>query len=98
MAHSRLSLAAAQTKISFAAHKAVIQRFQEYRLLLKIGEDGGNLSMLDPQTALTLARLARETLASEYELALARRGFCEGTATCPIGHNGVLCWHHLPFV
>ena len=54
--------------------------------------------MLDPQTALTPARLARETLASEYELALARRGFCEGTATCPIGHNGVLCRHHLPFV
>ena len=76
MAHSRLSLTAAQTKISFAAHKAVIQRFQEYRLLLKIGEDGGNLSMLNPQTALTLARLARETLASEYELALAKLDAC----------------------
>src|SRR5271168_1273336 len=69
MAHSRLSLTDAQSKISDASHKAVIQRFQEYRLLLKIGEDGRKLSNLDPQTALTLARLARETLASEYELA-----------------------------
>ena len=32
--------------------------------------------MLDPQTALTLARLARETLASEYELALAKLDAC----------------------
>lgn len=53
-----------------------IQRFQEYRLLLKIGEEGRKLSMLDPQTALTLARLARETLASEYELALAKLDAC----------------------
>ena len=28
--------------------------------------------MLDPQTGLTLARLARETLVSEYELAIAK--------------------------
>jgi hypothetical protein len=76
MAHSRLSLINAQTKISEASHKAVIQRFQEYRLLLKIGEDGRKLSTLDPQTALTLARLARETLASEYELALAKLNAC----------------------
>ena len=32
--------------------------------------------MLDPQTALTPARLARETLASEYELALAKLDAC----------------------
>ena len=32
--------------------------------------------MLDPQTALTLARLARETIASEYELALAKLNSC----------------------
>ena len=32
--------------------------------------------MLDPQTALTLARLARETLASEYDLALAKLDAC----------------------
>jgi hypothetical protein len=76
MAHTRLSLATAQTKINAASHKAVIQRFQEYRLLLKIGEDGGKLSKLDPQTALTLARLARETLASEYELALTKLDAC----------------------
>ena len=76
MAHSRLSLASAQTKVNVANHKAIIQRFQEYRLLLKIGEDGGRLSVLDPQTALTLARLARETLASEYELALAKFDAC----------------------
>ena len=72
MAHSQLSLATAQTKISEASHKAVIQRYQEYRLLVQIGEDGRKLSMLDPQTALTLARLARETLASKYELAIAK--------------------------
>ena len=76
MAHSRLSLASAQTKVNVANHKAIIQRFQEYRLLLNIGEDGGRLSVLDPQTALTLARLARETLASEYELALAKLDAC----------------------
>ena len=33
--------------------------------------------MLDPQTALTLARLARETLASKYELALAKLSACQ---------------------
>ena len=33
--------------------------------------------MLDPQTSLTLARLARETLASEYELALAKFSACQ---------------------
>ena len=33
--------------------------------------------MLDPQTALTLARLARETLASEYELAIAKFNACQ---------------------
>ena len=76
MAHTRLTLANAQTKINVANHKAVIQRFQEYRLLLKIGEEGRKLSMLDPQTALTLARLARETLTSEYELALAKLDAC----------------------
>ena len=76
MAHSRLSLANEQTKISEASHKAVIQRFQEYRLLLKIGEERRKISNLDPQTALTLARLARETLASEYELALAKLSAC----------------------
>jgi hypothetical protein len=76
MAHNRLLLATAQTKIYFANHKAVIQRFQEYRLLLKIGEDGGKLSILDPQTALTLARLASETLASEYELTLTKLEAC----------------------
>jgi hypothetical protein len=77
MAHTRLSLANAQTKINNANHKAVIQRFQEYRLLLKIGEDGRKVSMLDPQTTLTLARLARETLASEYEVALAKLDACQ---------------------
>ena len=76
MAHTRLSLSNAQTKINVADHKAVIQRFQEYRLLCKIGEDGRKLSMLDPQTALTLARLARETLASEYQLATAKLDAC----------------------
>jgi hypothetical protein len=76
MAHTRLSLANAQTKINVANHKAVIQRFQEYRLLRKIGEEGRKLSLLDPQTALTLARLARETLASEYQLALAKLDAC----------------------
>ena len=76
MAHSQLSLINAQTKINHANHKAAIQRFQEYRLLLKIGEDGRKPSMLDPQTALTLARLARETLASEYNLALAKLDAC----------------------
>ena len=76
MAHSRLSLTNAQTKTNIANHKAVVQRFQEYRLLLKIGQDGGKLSMLNPQTGLTLARLARETLASEYELALAKLDAC----------------------
>ena len=76
MAHTRLTLANAQTKINVANHKAVIQRFQEYCLLLKIGEEGRKLSILDPQTALTLARLARETLASEYELALAKLDAC----------------------
>jgi hypothetical protein len=77
MAHSRLSLSNAQTKINDANHKAVIQRFQESRLLLKIGEEGRKLSTLDPQIALTLARLARETLASEYELALAKFSACQ---------------------
>ena len=77
MAHSRLSLSNAQTKINEANHKAVIQRFQETRLLLKIGEEGRKLSMLNPQIALTLARLARETLASEYELALAKFNACQ---------------------
>ena len=72
MAHTRLSLANAQTKILDANHKAIIQRFQEYRLLLKIGEEGRKSSMLDPQTGLTLARLARESLVSEYELAIAK--------------------------
>ena len=76
MAHTRLSLANAQTKINVANHKAVMQRFQEYRLLRKIGEEGRKLSLLDPQTALTLARLARETLASEYQLALAKLDAC----------------------
>ena len=76
MAHSRLSLTNAQTKINIANHKAMVQKFQEYCLLLKIGEDGGKLSMLNPQTGLTLARLARETLASEYELALTKFDAC----------------------
>ena len=76
MAHTRLSLATAQSKVNFASHKAILQRFQEYRLLLKIREEGGKLSTLDPQTALTLARLARETLSSEYELALTKLDAC----------------------
>ena len=76
MAHTRLSLTTAQTKVNVANHKAIIQRFQEYRLLLEIGKDGGKLSTLHPQTALTLARLARETLASEYELALTKLDAC----------------------
>ena len=33
--------------------------------------------MLDPQTSLTLARLARETLASEYQLARAKLNACK---------------------
>jgi hypothetical protein len=77
MAHTRLSLATAQTKINVANHQAILQRFQEYRLLSKIGEDGGKLTTLDPRTALTLARLTRETLASEYELAVAKLEACQ---------------------
>ena len=76
MAQTRLSVATAQTKVNIAANKAIQQRFQEYRLLLQIGESGGDITKLDWPTALTLARLARETLFSEYHLALSKLNAC----------------------
>lgn len=53
------------------------QKLQEYRLLLDIGTSGGDTSQLEPTIALTLARLARATLASENELALAKLSACQ---------------------
>lgn len=43
---------------------------------MQIKENGGQLSALDPETSVNLARLARETLASEYELATSRLKAC----------------------
>ena len=77
MAHSRLSLATAQTKVINANNNTIKKRFEEYHALLKIGEDGGDLTTLDPRTSLTVARLARATLASEYHLALTKRDACQ---------------------
>jgi hypothetical protein len=76
LAQTRLSVATAQTKVNIASNKAIQRRFQEYRLLLKIGESGGDTTKLDWPTALTLARLARETLFSEYHLALSKLNAC----------------------
>jgi len=76
LAQTRLSVATAQTKVNIAANKAIQRRFQEYRLLLQIGESGGDTTKLDWPTALTLARLARETLFSEYHLALSKLNAC----------------------
>jgi hypothetical protein len=76
LAHTRLLAAASQTKVNIAKDKAIQRRLQEYRLLLKIGESGGDISNLDLHTALTLARLARQTLASEYDLALSKLDAC----------------------
>lgn len=67
----------AQAKVCVANNKAIQQRFQEYRLLLNIGGKGGDVSQLDPVTALNLARLARETLASEYDLAVSKFNACQ---------------------
>jgi hypothetical protein len=53
------------------------QKLQEYCLLLDIGKSGGDTSQLEPGVALTLARLARATLASEYELALSKLSACQ---------------------
>ena len=69
-------LAAAQAKVNNAGNIAIQKRFQEYRLLLQIGESGGDITQLDPSTALTLARLARDTLASEYDLARSKLDAC----------------------
>jgi hypothetical protein len=76
LAQTRLSVATAQTKVNIASNKAIQRRFQEYRLLLQIGESGGDTTKLDWPTALTLARLARETLFSEYHLALSKLNAC----------------------
>jgi predicted nuclease with TOPRIM domain len=76
IAHTQLSLAVAQSHVTAAHYRAVEQRFQEFHLLMQIRERGGRLSMLDPETSVNLARLARETLASEYELALSRLKAC----------------------
>ena len=77
MAHTRLSVTSAQVKVSIANNKAIQQRFQEYRLLLDIGKKGGDINQLDPVTAFTLARLAHETLASEYDLAVSKFNACQ---------------------
>lgn len=53
------------------------QKLQEYCLLLDIGKSGGDTSQLEPGVALTLARLARATLAREYELALSKLSACQ---------------------
>lgn len=72
MAQTRLSLVAAQSKLNVAANEAIQHKFREYRLLLSIGESGKSTTQLDPATAITLARLVRDTLASEYDLALSK--------------------------
>jgi hypothetical protein len=77
LAHTRLAVASAQAKVCVATNKAIQQRFQEYRLLLNIGENGGDVNKLDPDTDLNLARLARETLASEYDLAVSKFNACQ---------------------
>lgn len=77
MAQTRMSVATAQTKVNIAAEKAIHQKFHEYRLLLKIGGSRGDTNQLDPVTAVVLARLAQETLASEYHLALAKVNACQ---------------------
>src|SRR6266566_2816355 len=46
MAHSRLSLATAQTKVIDANNNTIKKRFEEYHALLKIGEGGGDLTTL----------------------------------------------------
>jgi len=77
IAHSQLSLAAAQTRVINANNNLIKKRFQEYQALMKIVQDGGNLTMLDPSTALTVSRLARATLCSEYYLAVCKRNACQ---------------------
>ena len=77
IAHSRLSLAAAQTRVVNANNNLIKKEFQEYQALMKIVQDGGNLRMLDPHTALTVSRLARAKLCSEYYLAVCKRNACQ---------------------
>jgi hypothetical protein len=77
LAQTRLNVPVAQTKVNVAANKAIQRKFQEYRFLLNIGESGKDTSQLDPVTALSLARLARETLLSEYNLALSKVNACQ---------------------
>lgn len=75
--HSQLSLAAAQTRIIDAKNNTIKKRFQEYHALMKIREDGGDLTMLDPRTSLTVSQLARATLASKYYLAISKQNACQ---------------------
>lgn len=75
LTQTRVSLAAAQSKVNITANKATQHKLQEYRLLLNIGESG-DTTQLDPAAALTLARLARATLASEYDLAASKLDAC----------------------
>jgi len=77
IAHSQISLAAAQNRVFEAKNNLIKKRYEEYHALIKIREGGGDLTMLDPRTSLTLSRLARATLASEYYLSVCKRDACK---------------------
>ncbi|KAF8957388.1 hypothetical protein BDZ97DRAFT_1924641 [Flammula alnicola] len=72
-----ISLARARRLRVAAEERHGLSELQEFRVLINAAKEGAEFTSLDPQTAIDLARAARDTLAAEEKLEQLKVAECE---------------------
>jgi len=80
-ANQRATIAKAKRLKSAAEEKVAAQELYETSMLLEAVQRGDDFTSLDPQTAINIARAARDTLIAEEHLAVSRVQECEAILT-----------------
>lgn len=80
-ANQRTTLARAKRIKLAAEEKAAAQELFETTMLLEAAQRGDDFTSLDPNTAINVARAARDTLIAEEHLAISRVQECEVVLT-----------------
>ena len=79
--HQRKMLIKAKQLKLAAEERAAAQELLETKMLLEAAQHGDDFTSLDPQTAINVARAARNTLLAEEHLAVSRVQECEAVLT-----------------
>lgn len=79
--NQRTTIAKAKRVKLAAEEKAAAQELLETTMLLEAAKRGDDFTSLDPETAISVARAARDTLLAEEHLAVSRVQECEAVLT-----------------